>query len=217
MNAKIQTEIGIVLSYLTLLAGVIFFDWKPFNLLLSLILEYVSVLLIYVYVSSFETTPLLGKIINGGSNLIQGIFLGIFQGSFIMLLAYMITGRDSFNQSLAELPWLIPSIAIPMVIFQFISIRGKSKDKILSGEKMGELANIAATFIGVIGVGFLANEWSHENAYITSIAVISTRISFLIWKNHFRKPDKKNPVKIVDQKAILQKINWHRRNITSRR
>lgn len=196
MTAKIQVEIELILGYLLLLAGSIFWLLQPFQLLLFLLIEYVCLFIIYLYISIGLSKSILDKFMSTTSNLFNGLVLGVVQGSFVMLMAYILEGKTSFNEKLSDLPWLILAIGIPMLILQFLGLRGKSKNQDLQDKKMGELMLSAVTFPAIILSGMLAFEVSDRDEQTTLITIVSMRILIEIWNNHFKKTSSKKTKKI---------------------
>jgi hypothetical protein len=196
MTVKIQVEIGIICGYLLLLAGAIFWNLQPFHLLLSLLIEYGCLLIVYLYISIRLSKSILDKFMSTISHLSNGVALGIVQGALVMLMAYIQEGKVSFNEKLSDLPQLILVISIPMLILQFLAIRGKTKNQELQDEKMGELVLSAVAFPAIILSGMLAFELSDENKRTTLITIVSMRIIFEIWNNHFKKRPQKKQKKI---------------------
>lgn len=187
MTVKIQKEVSLILGYLMLLCGVFFWDLQPFHLLLTLIIEYLALLIVYLFVSIVLSKTIFDKILSTASHLFNGLALGLVQGGLTMLMAYLLEGRTAFDQHVSELPWLVGAITVPMLILQFLALRGKTIDKDLQDVKMGELIFSAITFPAMILCGMLAYEWSDENKNAALIAIVSIRILIEIWNNHFRK------------------------------
>lgn len=187
MTAKIQKEVALILGYLLMLCGVFFWNLKPFHLLVTLIIEYLALLIVYLFISVILSKTIFDKILSTTSHLFNGLVLGLIQGGLTMLMAYLLEGRTEFDQHASELPWLAGAIAFPMLILQFLALRGKTIDKDLQDVKMGELIFSAITFPAMILCGMLAYEWSDKNKNAALIAIVSIRIVIEIWNNHFKK------------------------------
>lgn len=188
MNLKIYKEFLIVANYLVLLTCIIFLDLQAFSLLLSLIIEYLIALLTYVYIGMRLGKSFLEKFFYPTSHLIGGLGLGIFQGALIFLLIYMLDGKSGYEQNLNQLSWLAPAIALPLIIAQVLSLRGKAINKELNSEKMADLVTTAVLFPVVIGAGLLSYECFSNNVQVCLIVIATGRILIEIWMNRLRKP-----------------------------
>jgi hypothetical protein len=146
VRSKVGTEIGLFINYTLLLIGVILFDWESFNLLLAFILEYISLLIVYLFVSVVARKKQSLIFFTTLSHLINGLGLGVFQAAFILLLAFFIDGQLAFSDNVAKLPWLIPSILLYLLILNFLALHSKKIDSHLEDEKMSELATLAVSF-----------------------------------------------------------------------
>jgi hypothetical protein len=187
MTAKVQAEIALISGYLILLCGVIFWTIQPFHLILSLLIEYACLLVVYLYISIGLSKSIWEKLLSTTSHLFSGLALGLVQGTIVMFMAYMLEGKTSFNKSLSDLPWLVLVIGIPMLLLQLLGLRGKIRNEDLQDKKMGELLLSAVTFPAIILSGMLAFEISEEDEHITLITIVAMRITLEIWNNHFKK------------------------------
>lgn len=113
--------------------------------------------------------------------------MGLVQAALIMLMAYQLEGEITFKRDIARLPWLIPSIAAPLLIMQLIRLRGKTFDIDLRDARMGDLIASAVTFPIIILAGMLAFELSGENEQFALVILVLARITVEIRNNHFRK------------------------------
>lgn len=185
MTSNIQREAALILNYLLLLAAAIFWDLQPVYLLVSMCIEFIVMLLMYLVVSIPMSKSLFSKIISTGGNLLSGMALGLVQAAFLALMLDQIWGLDSLEQVLDERVWILFAIALPLLIFQALSLKGKTFDKDLQGEKMLQMITATVAFPLILLSGLLAYEFSSENDQAALIAIVCARIALEVKNNHF--------------------------------
>lgn len=190
---KIVKAIGFIVSYLILIVGILFWNLKSFHLLIAFLCDYTVLLIVYIYLSFIIDKT---KVIQVISHSVNGIGLGIFQGIFVVLLAYLIEGKSTFEEHLSSLPLTMITISLPMLIFQFLKILNLKKDIHLRDQKMGELATSAIAFPLVLLIGFCVHEISDENKTATIVAIVFVRIILELWMVFIRKENNSSEKKL---------------------
>jgi hypothetical protein len=181
-------EIGVFVGYLTLLVGVIYFDWRPFGIFLSVIVEYFVVLVLYsfLYFHRGVSKPI-------GETSFVNIFVpamavGIINTGFAMSLVSTLILRSEYQVEMENLWWSVSAIALTLFVLHGLFIRAKWSsnqlmDKYRSMVYTGIMAFVAMNIGGVLALEVSKNNEDH----IVVITMVTMRLIFEVWMNHFQK------------------------------
>lgn len=176
------------MGYLTLLVGVIYFDWRPFGIFLSIIVEYFVVVVLYsfLYFHRGVSKPV-------GENSFVNVFVpamavGIINTGFAMtLLSNLIRGSER-KIEMENLWWSVSAIGLTLFLLHGLFIHAKWSsnqlmDKYRSMVYTNIMAFVAMNIGGILALGASKNPENH----IVVITMVTMRLIFEVWMNHFQK------------------------------
>ncbi|MBI3133858.1 MAG: hypothetical protein HYZ14_04205 [Bacteroidetes bacterium] len=191
MKSITLKEVGIVTGYIILLIGIIVYEWKPFSLFLSFIVEYSIILVVYAFlwlhrgVSKRSDEPPLLYV------LLAGFAFGLFQGGLLLFIVRESESGAAWRDDQSDLGWTITALAIPIAIFHFVPVISRLKDPTIMDERRSliftsAIAFLATNFGGLIA--FTIFKDSFPKAVV--VVMVSLRIFFEVWMTHFQKPNR---------------------------
>lgn len=184
-------EAGIISGYIFMLVGIYLFDYEPFILFITFLLDYFASVVILAITDYFDKSKK-SSVFNFFHILITGALLGIIQTAFIMLLAYLMEGKSTFAAHQNDLYWLIPLIFIPTLILKTIPLFGENFNRDLTDRKRGEMMTHAVAFPAMLMAGILIHEIAGKNSVnLVLTFMILARCGIEFWMNHLQKPKKK--------------------------
>lgn len=181
-------ETGIVIGYLTLLLGVLFFEWRPFPVFLSFLIEFIVILLIYVFlslhrgVSKRRDEPPLFTV------LIAGLAIGAVNMAFGNTLVFNIIKGADERYEMENIVWTVAAILISLLVLHIVSVKSrwnspelmdKQRSMIFTGVIAISAMNVAGLFV------WSSNENGNPNVVI--FVMVTIRILAEVWMNHFQK------------------------------
>ncbi len=181
-------EIGVFIGYLSLLIGVIYFDWRPFGIFLSIIVEYFVVLVLYsfLYFHRGVSKPV-------GETSFINIFVpamavGVINTGFAMTLVSNIMHGSEYKLEMENLWWSVVAIALTLFLLHSLFLRskwssGQLMDKYRSMVYTGIMAFVAMNIGGIMALDASKDP---ENHFVV-ITMVTMRLIFEVWMNHFQK------------------------------
>jgi hypothetical protein len=162
MNNKYIKEIGITISYLWLLLATFLFDWKPFAIFISFLLEFITLILIYLVVRAidqFRNPRKYRKLSSSGTLAFAVIPLVAIQYLFISLVVSILDPTFDFFDltNLWDEKWLSLSFLIIIVLYILKTLQFKDigeAEKVL--QETFFLEALSLNFSNLIGVAIVA-------------------------------------------------------------
>lgn len=180
-------EISIILGYLVLLIGMIFFEWSIIWIFVSLVVEYFAFLFFYTFlIAKFDKEKNQGQ--TTSSILWVGGFLGFIQGSLIILIGTTID--EEFKIGSADLSWytVLVFLFIPAFAINFLSILNKSINQHYLNQQRNKFFLLAFVLSATAGLGFLVSQFfSVDNTTPTLLSIFIVRAISEIWMHRFQQ------------------------------